>query len=190
MSGMHFWDAAWDLDLRLCPCDLHFMEWIKQEKIKGKVIYHMGTGTHHLVGVENLKMGEPNYFIGVTASPGETEAYTRMSIEEPRLSRNYTMHFGDIYLFNGKLLPKFDIATLYHVGEFWNEKTATYGGVTDEEVVRKVIRQMKKNGIISFYEGSDGWAKTKPIVAKLVKEGLFRKTGSYQKLSFYTVGKV
>eukprot|EP01036_Dinobryon_divergens_P056515 gene56515-75465_t len=109
MAAMHYWNASWDLNLDLCPCDLHFMEWVKAEKIKGKVIYHFGTGTHHLVGVENLKNGEPNFFVGVTASPGETEAFTRMAIEEPRLSAHYTMHFGDIYLFNGKLLPKFDI---------------------------------------------------------------------------------
>ncbi len=189
MAAMHFWDASWGLNLDLCPCDLHLMEWIKQEKIKGKVIYHFGTGSHHLVGVENLKMGEPNFFIGVTASPGETEAYTRMAIEEPRFSRSYTMHFGDIYLFNGKLLPKFDIASMFHLGEFWSEKTAAYGGVTDEEVLRKVIKQMKKGGRIVFYEGSDGWGRTKPIVAKLAKEGLFTKTGQHKKLPVYTVMK-
>jgi hypothetical protein len=186
--SMHFWDASWDLNLDLCPCDLHLMEWIKAEKIKGKVIYHFGTGSHHLVGVENLKNGEPNDFIGVTASPGETEAFVKMAIERPEFSRHYTMHFGDIYLFNGKLLPKFDIATMFHLGEFWSEKTASYGGVTDEEVLRKIVKQMKRNGRIIFYEGSDGWAKTRPIVAKLAREGLFKKTGGYKKLMVYTVG--
>jgi hypothetical protein len=112
-----------------------------------------------------------------------------MAIAEPRLSRNYTMHFGDIYLFNGKLLPKFDIATMFHLGEFWSEKTAAYGGVTDEEVLRKIVKQMKKGGRIVFYEGSDGWGKTKPIVARLAGESLLHKTGQHKKLSVYTVGK-
>jgi hypothetical protein len=187
--ALHFWDASWDLNLDLCPCDLHFMEWISQEKIKGKVIYHFGTGSHHLVGVENIKTGEPNYFVGVTASPGETEAFTRMAIEEPIFSRNYTMHFGDIYLFNGKLLPKFDIATMFHLCEFRNEKNDAYGALTDEEVLRRLHKQMKKNGRIVFYEGSDGWKKTAPIVDKLAKEGLFTKTGQYKKLPVYTVNR-
>jgi hypothetical protein len=185
--SMHFWDASWDLNLDLCPCDLHFMEWVKAEGIKGKVIYHFGTGSHHLVGVENLKMGEPNSFIGVTASPGETEAFVKMAIEEPRLSRSYTMHFGDIYLFNGKLLPKFDIATMFHLGEFWSEKTASYGGDTDEGVLRKIVAQMNPGGVIAFYEGSDGWGRTAPIVDKLAGEGLFTKIGQHKKLPFYAV---
>jgi hypothetical protein len=186
---MHFWDASWDLNLDLCPCDRDFMEWVAKEKIVGKTIYHFGTGSHHLVGVENLKAGEPNHIIGVTASPGETEAFVKMAIAEPRLSRRYTMHFGDIYLFNGKLLPKFDVATMFHLGEFWSEKTASYGGVTDEEVLRKVVRQMKTGGRIVFYEGSDGWGRTQPIVRKLAREGLFAKTGKYRKLAVYSVAK-
>jgi hypothetical protein len=184
---MQFWDASWDLNLDLCPCDLHFMEWIKDNGVKGRVIYHFGTGSHHLVGVENLKNGEPNYFIGVTASPGETEAFVQMAIAEPRLSRNYTMHFGDIYLFNGKLLPKFDIATMFHLGEFWSTKTASYGGMTDEDVLRRVCEQMNPHGEIIFYTGSDGWKNTAPIVEKLTKEGLFKQTGSYKKLLVYQV---
>jgi hypothetical protein len=78
---------------------------------------------------------------------------------------------------------------MFHLGEFWSEKTASYGGVTDEEVLRRVIRQMKKNGRIVFYEGSDGWSRTKPIVAKLAKEGLFTKTGTHRKLTVYTVSR-
>ncbi|MGL5136456.1 MAG: hypothetical protein ACRC7G_01680 [Beijerinckiaceae bacterium] len=184
---LQFWDASWDLNLDLCPCDLHFMEWVRTERLKGKVIYHFGTGSHHLVGVENLKGGEPNHYIGVTASPGEAEAFTKMAIDEPRLSANYTVHFGDIYLFNGKLLPKFDVATMFHLCEFWTDKNASYGAVPDEAVLRRVIAHMNEGGIIAFYEGSDGWRKTAPIVEKLAAEGLFTKVGHYKKLPLYQI---
>ena len=48
---------------------------------------------------------------------------------------------------------------------------------------------LKKNGRIVFYEGSDGWKKTAPIVDKLAKEGLFTKTGQYKRLPVYTVNR-
>jgi hypothetical protein len=184
---LHFWDASWDLNPDLCPCDIHFMDWVAKAGLKGKVIYHFGTGSHHLVGLKNLEAGEPNHFVGVTASPGETEAFIKLAIEHPTLSRNYTMHFGDIYLFNGKLLPKFDVATMFHLCEFWSEKNTAYGGINDEEVLRRVCKQMNPGGLIVFYEGSDGWKKTAPLVDKLAAEGLFRKVDQHQRLPVYQV---
>jgi hypothetical protein len=163
------------------------MEWIEEQKIAGKVIYHFGTGSHHLVGLKNLEAGAPNNWVGVTASPGEAEAFTKLAIEHPRLSANYSVHFGDIYLFNGKLLPKFDIATMFHLCEFRSEKNDSYGALTDEDVLRRVIQQMTKRGIIVFYEGSDGWTKTRPIVEKLAGEGLIEKAGQYKSLPIYRV---
>jgi hypothetical protein len=41
--------------------------------------------------------------------------------------------------------------------------------------------------MIAFYEGSDGWGRTTPIVEKLAAEGLFAKSGHYRKLPIYKV---
>jgi hypothetical protein len=185
--ALHFWDASWDLNPDLCPCDIHFMDWIDARGIKGKTIYHFGSGSHHLVGMRNLEAGEPNHIVAITASPGETEAFTKMAIEHPKLARSYITHFGDIYLFNGRLMPKFDVATMFHLCEFRDERNDAYGALTDEQVLRDVAAHMNPGGLIVFYEGSDGWKKTAPIVEKLAKEGLFAKVDQHQRLPVYKV---
>ena len=49
---MHFWDAYWGLRVKECPCDVHFVDWLRSTGVKGATIYHFGSGGHHIVGVE------------------------------------------------------------------------------------------------------------------------------------------
>ena len=30
---LHYWDASWDLRVAECPCDVHFVEWLDENRI-------------------------------------------------------------------------------------------------------------------------------------------------------------
>lgn len=182
---LHFWDASWHLDEKLCPCDIHLMEWIEEQRIEGATVFHFGTGSHHLVGLRNMETGDKNAFVGITASPGEYDAFIKLSIEKPGLLRAYTAYFGDIYVTNGKLLPKFDIVTLFHLCEFRSEKNDSYSALTDEDVVRVFIDQMNPGGTMLFYEGSFAFPSARPIIEKIAAEGLLRADGQFKTLPIY-----
>ncbi len=182
---LHFWDASWALDEAQCPCDVHFTQWLTEKAISGASIYHFGSGSHHHVGLDNLKRGEPNTIVCVTASPGEYDAFIKMAIAEPRLSHAYSVHFGDIYLFNGRLLPRFDVVTLFHLCEFRDERNDAYGALTDEAVLRRAIDQTNSGGFVLFYEGSFAFAFARPIIDKIAAEGLLEPVGQFKTLPIY-----
>src|SRR5436190_1399979 len=117
MLKMNFWDAEWPLIVEVCPCDVHFNEWVAKQKLKGKTIYHFGTGTHHVVGIEQARRN--NRVFAITASKQEYEAYVKLVTENAPVAKNYLAYFGDIYLSNPALLPELDVVTLFHLCEFW-----------------------------------------------------------------------
>src|ERR1700694_2794791 len=73
MLQMNYWTDKWDLDETVCPCDVHFNDWVAEEKLKNKTIFHFGTGTHHVVGIKQAQ--RKNRVVGITASKEEYEAY-------------------------------------------------------------------------------------------------------------------
>ena len=55
MPGLNYWTDKWDLHEDICPCDVHFNDWVAKEKLKNKNIYHFGSGTHHVVGIKQAE---------------------------------------------------------------------------------------------------------------------------------------
>ncbi len=49
-SKLHLYDDTWELN-DCCPCDLQFLEFLKDRKVRNATIFHMGTGAHHMVGL-------------------------------------------------------------------------------------------------------------------------------------------
>ena len=184
MLKMNLWDAKWDLDEAQCPCDIHFNQWIDANNITGKSIYHFGTGTHHIVGLTQAANGSDNVVFGITASIVEYEAYIKLANERPQLSKSYLAYFGDIYLTNPKILPDFDVVTMFHLCEFFFPNTASksYGGMTDEKLLDMFTAKTKKNGHILFYMGSMAWAKALPIVQKWEKRAPVKRVGEFKTL--------
>ena len=92
---------------------------LRTRRSSNKLIYHFGTGTHHVVGKEQAKNGSGNMVFGITASIEEYDAYIKLVAENSRVAKNYVAYFGDIYLTNPKLLPDFDVVTMVHLCEFF-----------------------------------------------------------------------
>ncbi len=185
VNKLNIWDANWGLELELCPCDLHFVEFLEDRQIANSVIYHFGSGGHHLVGLECMKAGRGNVVMSITAAPQEHEEYVKLIIRQPELAHHYICYFSDIYTFNGRLMPMFDVTTLFHLCEFRTEANDAYGALSDWDVVVATCAQTNPGGHVVFYSGSDGWKKTEPLVARAVAEGMIEPGRVFKTLPVY-----
>ena len=124
------------------------------KKLKNKLIYHFGTGTHHVIGIKQATNKSGNAVFAITASKEEYDAYIEL-VDRPRRrsSKNYLAYFGDIYLTNPKLLPDFDVVTMFHLCEFFFPNTASkaYGGMDDAKLLDLFTAKTKQGGHILFY---------------------------------------
>ena len=189
-AALHFWDAYWDLREKECPCDVHFIEWLDRNGITDSTIYHFGTGGHHHVGIECASEKRRNAVLGITAAPQEHEKYVELAIARPDVLRYYNAVFGDIYLLNQRLLPAFDVVTLFHISEFRGEKNDAYGGLTDLEVTNLLTDKTRPGGHILFFTTSfafdwDGPMSGKKVIAQWEKQRDVERVGEFKSLLVY-----
>lgn len=182
---LNIWDVYWGLRVEQCPCDVHFVEWLEEQGITGKRIYHFGTGGHHYIGI---RCAEPEIgcsVLGITASPKEYDAFVKLAIDNPALTKSYSAYFGDIYTSNAKLLPRFDIVTLFHSCEFRSEKNDAYGALTDLEVMQLFTDQTDAGGHILFYTGSFAYGAAEPIIAEWAASRPVEEVGGFKTLRIF-----
>ncbi|TDR89018.1 hypothetical protein [Enterovirga rhinocerotis] len=186
---LHFWDAYWDHRPAECPCDEDFIRWIDEMRIRDAAIYHFGTGGHHHVGIECAMPERRNAVLGITAAPQEHATYIELAIERPDVLRYYNCVFGDIYLLNRRLLPDFDVVTLFHLCEFRGPKNDAYGGSTDLEVTRLLTDKLRPGGHILFFPGSFAWDRAndsaKDVVAEWEISAGVTRVGTFRSLLVY-----
>ena len=185
MSKLNFWNATWSLDEKQCPCDIHFLDYLDANKIKDRIIFHMGTGNHHVVGLKTASNGSGNHVLGITASREEYDDYVKLLIDNPRLGFTYKAYFGDIYQLDRRLLPDLDYATLFHIGEYRTDANDSYGALTDDAMTLVLADKLKPGGEIHFYTGSFAYDKTFEAAAMLVKSGRFSEVAPYKSLQIF-----
>ena len=183
MSTLNYWNSTWSLDEAQCPCDLHFLEYLKQKQARGAAIFHFGTGNHHIVGLKAAE--DDNAVLGVTASPQEYDEYVELLIQHPRLGHSYKAYFGDIYQLDARLLPEFDYVTLFHLGEFRTPDNDSYGALTDLEMTLLLADKVKPGGEILFYSGSFAYDKAEVVAQELAKTRPFDAAPDYKSLKVY-----
>jgi hypothetical protein len=91
--------------------------------LTGKRIYHFGTGGHHYVGIRCAEPELNNTVLGITASPKEYEPSSSSRPATPRSPRPIQRLFRRHLHQQRPLLPRFDIVTLFHTGEFRTRPT-------------------------------------------------------------------
>jgi hypothetical protein len=182
---MNYYRTGWDLDVPVCPCDVHFTDFLHERKIRNATIFHFGTGTHHHVGITCAEDGSNNTVLGITASIEEIEAYTKLAIARPKVSQRYKAFFGDIYLLERRLLPEFDVVFLPHVSEFWKPKDEKYGNMSDRELVDLMTDLTRPGGYLLFYTKSMAWDYAGPLVEQWAKERPVKSEGEYKTLAVY-----
>jgi hypothetical protein len=164
-------DDAWPLRVDLCPCDTDFAAWLKARKIAGKAIFHFGTGAHHILGLENAKLKRPNHVLGVTASPGEYASYIDLVTRDPALAISYKAIFADIYTLDARLLPAFDVVTLFHLCEFYDPVRSAYAPLDDRKLLTLFLDRLRPQGRIVFYLGSNGRDAMLRLIDKFIAAG-------------------
>lgn len=179
---LNYWKATWPLDVSECPCDVHFVDYLKARSIKGRAIFHFGTGEHHILALENAKLRRPNLVFGVTASKQEYNSYIDLIVSQPKVANSYKAMFVDIYTLEPQLLPEFDVVTLFHLGEFYDEVRQRYAPLDDRKLLALMVRKLKPGGRVCFYRGSNGWTKSEPIVEAFLKAGKLAKPETYKSL--------
>jgi hypothetical protein len=164
---LYVYEHPWDLDLAVCPCDAHFVAWLRATGTRGATIFHFGTGTHHLVGT--AAADADNAVLAITASPGEHDAYVKLVTERPEVAWRYKVLFGDIYQLDARLLPRFAAVTLFHLCEFRGEINDAYGALTDLDLATLLADRLEPGGRLFFYKGSMAFAKARPVIDELAR---------------------
>lgn len=179
-------NSSWDLDPNICPCDIELVEYLNKNSIENKIIFHFGTGSHHIVGLENQKLSKPNEVIGITASVSEHQAYVNFCFKERKLMKYYKVIFGDIYTLTDRCLPLLDMVTLFHLGEFYLPEEATFVNHNDESLLELFLDKLNFSGQIFFFTKSFAWEKVLPIVQSFEKQGRIEKVEEYKSLLVYS----
>jgi hypothetical protein len=187
MLKMNYWTDKWPLMVDVCPCDVHFNDWVENKKLKNKLIYHFGTGTHHVIGEVQATNKSGNTVFAITASKEEYDAYIELSTTKAQVTKNYLAYFGDIYLSNPRLLPEFDVVTMFHLCEFLfpNTTSKEYGGLDDAKLLNLFTAKTKPGGYILFYTRSIAFPKAAPIIEKWAKKGHVKRVGEFKTLLVY-----
>ncbi len=186
---LNFYPEAWPLLADVCPCDSDLVAYLLENNTGGANIFHFGTGEHHLLGRENLKLPVPNEILAITASPEEHDRYVDFIIENPHAARYYKVLFADIYTLTPRLLPSFDIVTLFHICEFYNESNAKYASLDDTSLLDLFIRKVNPGGKVVFYSGSLGFDRAAAVIESSVAAGQLRQAEEFKSLHIYSVIK-
>lgn len=185
VGGLNFYGEAWPLLVDVCPCDADFVAYLFGRNTGGVSIFHFGTGEHHLLGRENLKLSLPNEILAITASPEEHGRYVDFIIENPHAARYYKVLFGDIYTLTPRLLPDFDIVTLFHLCEFYSESNAQYAPLDDAALLDLFITKLNPGGKLFFYSGSLGFHQASAVIDSFAATGRLEKEEEFRSLHIY-----
>jgi len=185
-SRLHFVHYSWPLRPTVCPCDVDFCDYLQQRDIRGKSIFHFGTGGHHVVGLTNRTAGLANDVLGLTVSPSEHAKYVARVIRDPALGKHYKVLFADIYSLSAACLPPLDIATLFHLCEFGDARNAGRR-LDDAQVLRLFCSKLKPGGLLLLYPGSYGHRHAKVLVSQAVEAGALAFLEEYKSLAVFRV---
>jgi hypothetical protein len=185
-SRMRVIPYAWPLRPEVCPCDVHFCQYLKERGIREKSIFHFGTGGHHLVGIRNETDGLGNQVMGITASPLEHRAYVKLVVGSPELGGHYRVLFGDIYNLVASALPLFDVVTLFHLFEF-AEPPSSRRLLDDPGLLRLFLSRMAPGGRILFYRQSFARTPTARLLAEAIEAREIALDEVWQSLEVFRV---
>lgn len=184
MAILDLWKDPWPLDENQCPCDVHFTRYLKEKGLVEQVIFHLGSGSHHHVGLQAPAAGHS--VLGITANEAEYSAYIKLAIENPHLGKYYKLLFSDIYQTNPKLLPaRFDIVTLFHLCEFWFEGNIPYAAMDDRGVLETLAARVPAGGRVMFYTGSYAWPTASKLVDAWAEPAGFAEEAPFETLRIF-----
>lgn len=182
---LNYWQASWPLLAEICPCDVHFVEYLQANQVKDKTIFHFGTGEHHLLGKANFEAGGLNEILAITASRKEYDVYIDLIINNPFVAKTYKVIFGDIYTMTPRIMPNFDLVTLFHLCEFYDEQMSAYAQLDDTLLLDLFLSKLNPGGKIFFYKESSHYRIGRTIIEDFVNQEKMIKVDEYKSLLAY-----
>lgn len=182
---LNYWEWSWPLLTEMCPCDVHFIEYLRDNRVEDKVIFHFGTGEHHIIGKKNPIESGANEILAITASPPEYYKYIQFIIDNPSAARTYKVLFGDIYTLTPRIIPDFDLVTLFHLCEFYDEERSAYAQLDDSSLLALFLSKLNPGGKIFFYKNSSHFARARTIIEAFVRRGEMAQVDEYKTLLAY-----
>jgi hypothetical protein len=182
---LNYWKASWPLLVDICPCDLHFVEYLQAQAVQDQVIFHFGTGEHHILGKTNLEAAVPNEILAITASREEYDSYIEFIIDNPLAAKTYKVIFGDVYTLTPRIIPEFDLVTLFHLCEFYDEGSSQYAELDDSALLDLFLSKLNPGGRVFFYKGSSHFARCRVIIDHFVNEARMIQVDEYKTLLVY-----
>jgi SAM-dependent methyltransferase len=184
MAKLDLWKDPWPLDERQCPCDVHFTRFLSEKALANQRIFHLGTGSHHHVGLQAPAGGHA--VLGITASADEYQAYIDLAVNNPHLGKYYKVLFSDIYQTNTALLPPvFDLVTLFHLCEFWFESNAPYAAMNDRGVLETLSARVVPGGQVLFYTGSFAYEAAQRLIEPWAEQAGFIEEPRFETLRIF-----
>jgi tetratricopeptide (TPR) repeat protein len=181
-GGMAYYGKTYD-NAGDCPADREVATYLDlfEPQDGGLTVFHFGTGAHHHIGVTNHQREHPNRIIGITASPGEYGKYMQLCIREGSLGSDYLVYFGDIYNLRPEFLPTLDVASMPHIGEYYDASQVkepgvhgvgstdrSYAPLNDRSLVEMMVDKLVVGGRLLIYVRSHGAEATRVILDELV----------------------
>lgn len=186
----------------LCS-DKDIASYLLEEEPGGLNVFHFGTGGHHHVGLTNhARADTPDKVIAITASPAEFQSYIELCLEDGSLGRDYLVLFGDIYNLQPQILPELDVASMPHLGEYydptrsieygltvegWNIDRSRYTTMNDTTLLELVARKLVPGGRLIIHVHSNGSEIATKVLDDFVRvRKVFKYTKAYKTLAIYT----
>ena len=161
------------------------MEYLQANEVKDKIIFHFGTGEHHLLGKTNFEAGGPNEILAITASQKEYDMYVELIINNPLAAKTYEIIFGDVYTLTPHIIPNFDLVTLFHLCEFYDEEMSAYAQLNDTSLLALFLSKLNSGSQIFIYKESSHYRKARTIIENFVNQGRMRQVDEYKSLLAY-----
>lgn len=172
---------GWPWRPDLCPADELLIELLHKNQTSGKRVLHMGPGLHHHVG---LNLGFDNFVLALTNCPEEIASYVNLVKEDASLNWYYQVQFSDIHNYDFRNLPRFDVVTLFHLGEFPVED---YAPLDIPDVIENAIGLLNPRGILIGYTGSSAWDRAGSYFADIADAHRLRWRYNYGSLKIWQV---
>jgi hypothetical protein len=184
---LNVWEWSWPLQEELCPCDVHLVQYLARRGVRGRAIFHFGTGEHHLLGRANARRRSSNRndILGVTASAQEHQAYVDLVMRQAAIGLRYKVLFLDIYTLNARLLPRFDLVTLFHLCEFYDPVRSRYAPLDDADLVEMFMGKLERGGRLVLYRGSSHFTQASAVIERFVGEGRLAWCEDWKSLALY-----
>lgn len=183
-ARLRFVHYSWPLRVEVCPCDQDFCDYLRDRGMRGLSIFHFGSGGHHLVGERNLADTLDNEILAITLAPSELRSYVDRVVRDPALAKHYKVLFADVHSLDAAALPVFDVATLFHLGEFGDEASAARR-LDDAGVLALFISRLAPRGLLLFYRRSFAFAKVSPLIEQAVQQRQIEFVENVKSLAVY-----